>query len=54
MRRQVANTDGSVWADPTAIATPDLEALREHCRKHGLVCLPRDPNDEPQILETWL
>ena len=31
-----------------------LEPIREKLAKAGLVCLTRSPDDEPQIVETWL
>lgn len=31
-----------------------LEDARSPLRRHGLHCLPRDPNDDPMIVETWL
>lgn len=32
----------------------DLEELREAMRAQGLVCLERDPEDDPKIIEVWL
>lgn len=31
-----------------------LEKLREEMRARGLYCLPRNKNDEPQIVECWI
>ena len=41
---------------PTTIALvcPDLDQLRGEMESRGLVCLTRNPGDEPQIIETWL
>lgn len=38
------------------IAGPTLEAVREHLMHHAgmSVPLPRDPNDHPTVLETWI
>lgn len=43
-------------AEPTAdvMRAYDLEPLREQLRNMGLTCLDRNPEDEPQIVETWL
>jgi hypothetical protein len=32
----------------------DLEMLREVLDSAGLICMPRDPSDEAQIVETWV
>ena len=32
----------------------ELEPIREKLAKAGLVRLDREPDDEPQIVETWL
>jgi len=36
------------------IAGPDIEMLRRHFIEIGMTCLPRAPDDQPQIVETWL
>lgn len=33
---------------------PDLETIRDILMEKGLTCIPRSPEDEPQIVETWL
>jgi hypothetical protein len=40
----------------TAICCDTLEEIREVIARlyPGLTCLPRSPNDEPQIVEVWL
>lgn len=42
--------------DPQAILAPNLTAAREAvvAIDPTLVCIERDPSDEPQIVETWL
>lgn len=35
-------------------ACPDIEVLREHMRAMGLTCIPRRPEDDPVIVESWL
>lgn len=37
-----------------ATLTGDLPALREVFARAGLVCLTRNPQDQPQIVETWI
>lgn len=41
---------------PTAdvMVEPELGALRDRLVARGLVNLGRDPDEEPQILETWI
>jgi hypothetical protein len=39
---------------PLAIMDPDLDRLRETMAALGLVCLTRDPRDDPVVVETWL
>jgi hypothetical protein len=36
------------------IKSVDIDPIRMKLRRAGLVCLTRDPNDEPQIVECWL
>jgi hypothetical protein len=36
------------------IQAETLEALRQTLHENGLTCLKRHPQDEPQIVETWL
>jgi hypothetical protein len=37
-----------------AIRSEELEPIREKLSRAGLVCLPRDDGDEPQIIESWI
>lgn len=32
----------------------DLPIIRKSFAQCGLTCIPRDPSDEPQIVESWL
>ncbi len=43
-------------SEPTdqVIFAPDLEALRALLRQHGLYCLGRQADDQPQIVESWI
>ena len=36
------------------IACNDLDLLRGHFLEVGMKCIPRSPEDEPQIVEVWL
>jgi len=36
------------------IAIANLDELRGHFLEIGLTCITRSPEDEPQIVETWL
>jgi hypothetical protein len=41
-------------ASATVVAAETLEALRRPLRNIGLTRLPRDPSDDPVIIETWV
>lgn len=47
---------GPWQAGPTnaALFAAEIDPLREFLQLMGLVRLARDPNDEPQIVESWL
>ena len=36
------------------IGSTDLERLRDELEARGLVCLPREPGDDPKIIENWI
>lgn len=38
----------------TSAITGELETIRESMLLCGLYCLTRDPNDHPNVVETWL
>lgn len=44
------------YDDPTndVVITKDLEGLRRTFQRAGLVCMMRNENDDPKIMETWL
>lgn len=46
-RGVIAHTHNTIQADT-------LEAIREQLVDRGLVCLPRQPADDPVIMEVWL
>lgn len=35
-------------------AARTLQPLRDSFELEGLYCLPREPNDDPKIIESWL
>jgi len=51
--RRHAMVDGMMWADPSCIIAPTLEAARAAI-PHGLTMIPRFENDDPAIVETWI
>lgn len=54
VRRQVVMKEGGIVPDGDAMGFTTLEGAREHCEELGLTCLPRDPDDDPVIVETWV
>lgn len=46
--------DGRVFRDPHVLAFETLDDARAWCARRGLCCLPRDPEDDPKIVETWI
>jgi hypothetical protein len=60
VREQVA-TAGTLWINPEAYGFNDLEAARAWLTQlgsprgpWGLVCVPRDPDDDAVIVESWV
>lgn len=41
-------------ATTNVLIANSLEELREGFRRAGMVPIPRDPSDDPVIVETWL
>jgi hypothetical protein len=39
---------------PFAYVSPTIEHARQALEAMGLVCLGRDPQDEPSIVEVWV
>jgi hypothetical protein len=39
---------------PSAMTSEDLSALRSALMRMGLVPMPRSPEDDPVIIETWI
>lgn len=53
-RHEIA--DGASAPTDDHYAHKDLEMLRWQIQEEnpGCICIPRDPNDDPVIIETWL
>jgi hypothetical protein len=45
---------GGIRVTPRIMTSLDLEAIRSRLERLGLTCLPRQPGDEPHIIEVWL
>lgn len=47
---------GDGWTAPLEYcrASPDLQEIRKQMEARGLVCVPRDPDDDPVIVESWM
>jgi hypothetical protein len=45
---------GGVRVSLEAYYSQHIEGLRARMRRRGLLCLPRSPNDDPCIVETWI
>lgn len=45
-----------IGEDPqgSVICSTSIELLREEMRRRGLICIPREAEDAPKIVETWL
>ena len=43
-------------SQPTSeyMTAPRLGMIRAEMMRRGLVCLPRDPSDDPKIVESWI
>lgn len=46
--------DGQTVAQGEVYVADDIESLRQMLAQKGLTRMPRDPNDSPVIVETWL
>lgn len=53
-RKWVVNGDGSYGPDEEVMICSELEPIRERLAASGYACMPRDPNDDATILETWI
>lgn len=52
-RRSEVRAGASVVTDEVIVADT-LPEIRQDMQDLGLVCLARDPNDDPVIVEVWL
>jgi hypothetical protein len=53
VRPQTVHRGGAIVPSPTAVLCPSLEVARQYVPP-GKVCLARDPNDDPVIVESWI
>ncbi|HKX42706.1 MAG TPA: hypothetical protein VJO99_16235 [Burkholderiaceae bacterium] len=53
LRRHVV-MKGVHGPSPEAYWCKDIEPLRDKMRERQLHCIPRQPGDEPHIVEVWL
>ncbi|WP_423396070.1 hypothetical protein [Burkholderia sp. LMG 21824] len=54
-RRLRASSTGGVVTSPRDVLVGDtLDEVRAQLRPFGLYRIPRDPRDEPQIVESWI
>lgn len=51
--RVIPNSEPLPDPEPFYIGT-DLEAVRDKLERFGLFKIPRDPQDDPVIVETWI
>lgn len=52
-RAQSIDKDG-VTAHNMGFASPDYEDIKAYMIAKGLIRIPRHPDDDPVILETWI
>lgn len=52
-RKYLVTAGGPVATQETRTART-LQPLRDSFELEGLYCMPRDPNDDPKIIESWL
>jgi hypothetical protein len=52
-RRWIINSEGNHPASEI-LEADDIDDLRREFLRCGLVCLTRNPEDDPVIVETWL
>lgn len=45
---------GSVTKTDEHMRSEYLDEIRRMLMNKGLTCIPRDPNDEPHIVECWI
>ena len=52
LRVHTATSEGTTKVSPEAVTAPTLEEIRQKVPA-GLFRLPRFPEDDPKIIETW-
>jgi hypothetical protein len=52
--RRFAVGPGYARATDQVFRCENIERLRELARRMGLHCIPHSPNDDPNIVESWL
>lgn len=53
VREQVVHAD-TLWINPQSYGFHDLLEARAWLEQLGLTCIPRDPDDDPVIVESWV
>lgn len=53
-RRWSIEADGLAHSEPLTIVAATVQPIRDALAAAGLVGLPRAPDDDPIIMETWL
>jgi hypothetical protein len=53
-RRGIVSEGGEFKQTDDVIVSNSLDEIRTQLRGRGLAYLPRNPKDEPQIVEVWL
>lgn len=47
-------TGGAAIATGETMSEEDIDTLRKYFQIGGMTCLPRQPGDDPVIVESWL
>ena len=47
-------TAGRTKITTTVLVANSLDTIRSEMRQRGLVCMSRQPEDDPKIMEVWL
>ncbi len=53
-RRFVIQGGEPPWGTEEKIVSKSLDLIRASMQARGLILLPRDENDQPRILESWI
>lgn len=52
--RRYVVSDGQSFVTNQIMVGPNLKQIREQMEVRGLHRLPRDPRDDPKIVESWI